>query len=193
MIDLLPFSVKCEHCWGEGKSYYQNGHNGNIEWEDKPCPVCKGSKTSTKLLKQRDKMLRYIALAENIATWSKDPSTKCGAILVRENGSIASMGYNGFPQGMRDDPNLYADREKKYSRIIHAEMNALMFCLDPLPLRGHTLYTTVAPCDRCAAHMVQAGLRKFVFKMPSKEQMKRWNSEVALEYLREGRGEVIVV
>ena len=45
---------------------------------------------------------RFLALAEHVADWSKDPSTKTGAVIVRPDRTIASMGYNGFPRGMAD-------------------------------------------------------------------------------------------
>lgn len=135
--------------------------------------------------------LRFLALAEHIAQWSKDPSTKTGAVIVRPDRTIAGMGYNGFPKGMPDKPEFYADRETKYSRVVHCEMNALMFCRDPLPLVGHTLYTTGPSCDRCAVHMIQAGIRRFVYRNPTVEQFKRWNVERTIRYFNEVNAEVI--
>lgn len=134
---------------------------------------------------------RFLELARHVSQWSKDPSTKTGAVLVRPDRTIASVGYNGFAQGMRDDVSLYADRETKYSRVVHCEMNAVLFCRDPLPLQGYTLYTTGPSCDRCAVHMVQAGIRRFVFAAPSDEQRKRWNVDRTMSYFSEVDAEVI--
>ena len=47
---------------------------------------------------------RYYDLAGEVATWSKDPSKKVGAIIVGNHGQVLSQGYNGFPRGMDDDP-----------------------------------------------------------------------------------------
>src|SRR5260370_42252317 len=71
--------------------------------------------------------LRYLDMARLGSTWSKDPSTQTGAVIVRPNGTVAGVGFNGFPKGMSDDPALYANREEKYSRIVHCEVNALLF------------------------------------------------------------------
>jgi dCMP deaminase len=117
--------------------------------------------------------LRFLALAKLISTWSKDPSTKAGAIIVRPNKSVLSVGFNGFPQKMLDAPELYADREAKYSRVIHCEINALIFANEPLT--GCTLYTyPFACCDRCVVQMIQAGIARFVFPVPTVDALSRW-------------------
>ena len=68
---------------------------------------------------------RYIHLAKEISTWSKDPSTKVGAVVIGNNGEVLSQGYNGFPRGIKDTPQRLKDREKKYNLVVHAEMNAI--------------------------------------------------------------------
>jgi len=45
---------------------------------------------------------RYISLAKEISSWSKDPSTQCGAVIVGDSGQVLSQGYNGFPRGISD-------------------------------------------------------------------------------------------
>ena len=62
---------------------------------------------------------RFLELAAHIASWSRDPSTKTGAVIVRPNKSVAGVGFNGFPQGAKDDPELYTDRTYKYDHIVH--------------------------------------------------------------------------
>jgi len=115
----------------------------------------------------------YIGMAQYVATASKDPSTKVGAVIVRPNNTIASVGYNGFPRGMSDASELYEDRETKYSRIVHAEMNAILNAHGPVD--GCTLYTSaLPPCDRCAVFVVQAGIQRVVFENPNAELMARW-------------------
>lgn len=42
---------------------------------------------------------RFIELARLVATWSKDPSTKVGAVIVRPYRTVASVGFNGFARG----------------------------------------------------------------------------------------------
>lgn len=136
---------------------------------------------------------RFLELAKLIATWSKDPSTKCGAVLVRPDKSIASMGFNGFPRNMDDDEKLYEIREIKYDRVIHAEMNAILFCKDPFPLNGYTLYTSAPCCSRCAIHMIQVGIRKFVWPRATPEQQIRWGIDRTYSYLKEIDASIIEI
>lgn len=110
---------------------------------------------------------RFLRLAEDISHWSKDPSTKTGTVIVRPNKTISSIGYNGFPRGMSDNPSLYENRDVKYSRILHAEVNAILNAYENL--YGHTLYTyPLIPCDRCAVIIIQSGIVRVVApKLPS--------------------------
>lgn len=118
----------------------------------------------------------YIGLARYISTKSKDPSTKTGAVIVRPDKSVCSVGFNGFPQRMPDKKDLYANREEKYSRIIHCEMNALMFSRDEAH-KGYTVYTwPFISCDRCFVHLVQAGIVRFVAPQATEEQLTRWGA-----------------
>jgi len=119
---------------------------------------------------------RFVQLAQFISEWSKDPSTRVGAVITRDR-RIVSTGYNGFPQGMSDDAALYANREEKYSRVIHGETNALIFANQSL--EGATLHTwPFAPCDRCAVQMLQAGIRRFVFPKLSADKVERWGASM---------------
>jgi|SRR5579863_753695 len=121
---------------------------------------------------------RFLELSKLIASWSKDPSTQTGAVIVRPDRTIISVGYNGFPKGMCDEDYLYADREKKYSRIVHCEMNAVLNAKHTV--EGCTLYTwPFASCDRCAVHMIQAGITQFVFPKLPKKLEGRWKESVA--------------
>lgn len=137
--------------------------------------------------------LRFLELAEHIAEWSKDPSTKTGAVLVRPDRTVAGVGFNGFPIGMKDDEELYHDRPVKYDRVIHCEINAVLMSRDPLPLTDYTMYTTGPSCSRCAVHMIQAGIRRFVFRKPTPEQAERWGTERTYEYFQEVNAEVIEI
>jgi dCMP deaminase len=117
----------------------------------------------------------YLGLSEYMATRSRDPSTKVGAVIVRPDKSVASVGFNGFPQKMSDNETLYANRDEKYSRIIHGEVNALNFCNESV--KGYTLFTTpFMPCDRCFVVMAQAGITRFVFPRATEEQLTRWGA-----------------
>jgi deoxycytidylate deaminase len=83
------------------------------------------------------------------------------------------MGYNGFPAVLLDEDALYANRETKYSRIIHCEMNALNEAKQDVS--DCTLYTwPFASCDRCFVHMLNAGLKRFVYPKATPEVLTRW-------------------
>lgn len=121
---------------------------------------------------------RMLNLAKHIATWSKDPSTKVGAVIVRPDNSIVSTGYNGFPRKLSDDSELYANREIKYSRTVHGEINAMLVAGERL--EGYTLYTVpFMPCAPCALLVIQAGITRVVCPKPTVEQEARWTFDRA--------------
>lgn len=104
--------------------------------------------------------LRFLELAKLISSWSKDPSTKVGAVIT--NGiKVVSIGYNGLPMSVRDDPELLNNREEKYKYIIHGEMNAILTA--KCDLHGFTLYTyPFLPCTNCASMTIQTGIKRVV-------------------------------
>lgn len=120
---------------------------------------------------------RFLEMAELVSLWSKDPSTKVGVVLVK-NRKVVATGYNGFPQGIADNDRLN-DREKKYTLVIHAEMNALLQAGHDA--NGSTLYLwgfAGCPCQNCAKHVIQAGVQRVVYYdgTPAPE---RWADELA--------------
>ena len=99
-------------------------------------------------------------MAKLVSTWSKDPSTKVGAVIVDSSHRLISVGYNGFPQHITDNERLL-DREKKYDIIVHAEVNAILFANKKV--NGCTLYTwPFQPCPRCAGLIIQSGISRVV-------------------------------
>lgn len=107
---------------------------------------------------------RFLALAEHIAEWSKDPSTKVGCVLVDAQRRIVGNGYNGFPRGVDDCPTRYADRPVKYAMAIHAEANAILNSV--AKTEGCTAYVTHHPCSNCAGLLIQAGVVRVVCPLP---------------------------
>lgn len=118
--------------------------------------------------------LRFIGLAQHISTWSKDPSTKVGCVVVGEDREIRSTGFNGFPRGINDDEDRLMDREKKYPLICHAEENAIMHAARiGVSLKDSTAYVTWPPCSRCARSLIQAGIKEIVYPETGKIP-ERW-------------------
>jgi dCMP deaminase len=118
--------------------------------------------------------LRFLQLAATVATWSRDPSTKVGAVIVRRDKTIMSLGFNGFPRGIDDDPQLYENREYKYAHVVHAELNAILSA--PVKPKDCTLYVDpFPPCSECTKAIIQSGIDLVVTWEPQKgEAMERW-------------------
>jgi dCMP deaminase len=123
--------------------------------------------------------LRFLNLAQHISEWSYDPSTKVGAVIVDKNKCIVSVGYNGFARGVQDHPERYADRELKYRMIVHGEMNAILTA--GRDLHGCVLYTwPFASCARCAAMVIQSGIKRCVAPEIPEHLRERWAEDMAL-------------
>lgn len=102
--------------------------------------------------------VRFLRLAGEVATWSKDPSTKVACILVRDR-RIVSTGFNGFPKGLSDSFDRLSNREQKYEMTVHAEVNAVTAAaLHGVSTENCTAYVTFSPCSRCAAVLINAGI-----------------------------------
>jgi len=128
----------------------------------------------------------FLNLAKQVSTQSKDPSTKCGVVIVNDLKQVVGMGYNGFPRGVDDDQSRYANRELKYKMVVHAEVNAIIQAGHSA--RGCTLYSypsfSMPPiCHDCAKVAIQAGIKEVVGFTPSPEDAargKRWGESLSL-------------
>lgn len=119
----------------------------------------------------------FLRLAELTSRVSKDPSTKVGAVLVSPDRTDIILGYNGFPRKMPDLPEHYENREEKYSRIVHGEVNAVL--LARRSVQGYTLYTwPCLSCERCAVLMIQAGIERVVAPYPAEDMRSRWGTSL---------------
>lgn len=110
--------------------------------------------------------VRFLELARHVAQWSKDPSTKCGAVVVDDTRRVVSMGFNGFARGTDDSPEKYADRDYKLENVIHCEENAILQAGEDLA--GYSIYSSAMPCSRCAACIIQCGIQTVV--VPHREE-----------------------
>lgn len=107
--------------------------------------------------------IRFLDLAKHIATWSKDPTTKVGAVIVNNDRRIMGTGYNGFPPPVIDDEAALHNRERKLALTVHAEMNAILNARNVDLRSAYGIYVS-APfvCAECAKHIVAAGLKRVV-------------------------------
>jgi len=107
---------------------------------------------------------KFLALAQHISTWSKDPSKKIGAVAVGQNRNILATGYNGFPKGIQDTEERLNNRETKYELVVHAEMNCIYNAVENgVSLKGAHLYVYGLPiCHECAKGVVQVGIGRVI-------------------------------
>lgn len=135
---------------------------------------------------------RFMCLAEHVAEWSKDPSTKVGAVIVNDKKQVLAMGYNGFPRGVEDTPERYADRATKLNFVAHAERNALDNAFTSV--EGATLYSTLYPCSDCAKGIIQRGIKTVVTSKHFYEaQALRFNFDVSETMFFEAGVDVLLV
>lgn len=106
---------------------------------------------------------------------SRDPSTQVGAaIFDPEERTLEGSGWNGFPRGCSDSPELYEHRETKYRRILHAEVNAIHNCKHRP--KGGVLFVTMPPCERCAPQIIQVGIIAVVAPRFEADNADRWRA-----------------
>lgn len=117
--------------------------------------------------------IRFLRLAQEVSSWSIDPSTKVGCVLVK-NKRVVSTGYNGFPKNISDSFDRLMDREQKYEITVHAEVNAVTTAaLHGVSTEGCSAYVTFSPCSRCASVLINAGITA-VYVLGGSEIPSRW-------------------
>lgn len=103
----------------------------------------------------------FIDIAKVISKRSKDPHTKVGAVLVKNN-CIIGTGYNGDPRNFRY--NFDWSTPEKYDYVIHAEMNALANAsYNGCQVKDSEIYLTLSPCNKCILQLIQFGVKKVYY------------------------------
>lgn len=120
--------------------------------------------------------LRFMDLAKQVSTWSKDPSKKIGAVVVGSKRQILSTGYNGFPRGIEDTDERLNDRDLKYKYVVHAEMNAIYNATyTGTSLDGASMYIYGLPiCHECAKGIIQVGIKEVFIHRKSLLDKPNW-------------------
>ena len=110
----------------------------------------------------------FMAIARLSAMRSKDPNTQVGACIVSEDNRILSIGYNGTPNGFKDDYFPW-DREgeildTKYIYVVHAERNAILnFRGNHKEFENAKIYVDLFPCNECAKEIIQSGIKEVIY------------------------------
>lgn len=114
--------------------------------------------------------LLYMDIAKRISLMSYAERKKVGAVIVKDN-NIVSFGYNGTPTGWDNKcEKVHCDFSgNEYTEtipeVIHAEANCICKCSKQgISSEGGTLYVTLSPCYECAKLIIQAGIKRVVYK-----------------------------
>lgn len=138
--------------------------------------------------------MRFMRMADlEVAQWSKDRSSKVGAVLVKDR-EIISTGFNGIPRGCNDDLEERHERPEKYNWFIHAEPNAIINAArQGRSTLGCDMYLNWFPCDQCAGFIVQAGIKTLYCDKEPDLNDPKWGEgfKRAIQKLKEGYVEII--
>lgn len=133
---------------------------------------------------------RFLDMASLVAAWSKDPSTKVGAVAVDPvSRAVLSTGYKGLPRGVEDQCSRM-QRPGKYLWTAHAEENLVAHAARQT-LKGATVYVTHLCCASCTRMLINAGIEKIVCG-PGLTNMDYENFEVARQMLKEADVDLVV-
>ena len=113
----------------------------------------------------------YMGVALLHSQLSKANRAKVGACLVTDTG-VVIPGYNGTPRGLDNACENFVVKPRGQigefitkDEVIHAEFNAVLKCsLEGISTKNSTLYVTLSPCLRCSSMLVQAGVKRVVFR-----------------------------
>jgi dCMP deaminase len=116
----------------------------------------------------------FMKIAEVVKLRSTCLRRSVGAVLVKDS-HILSTGYNGAPSGFKHCTpetcmrvNLQTGEKPELCRGVHAEINCIIqAALHGTSIMGDTtLYTTTFPCMSCLKLLINAGIKRIVYKEP---------------------------
>lgn len=181
---LKPEHIQCAQCYNEKKAEENR--------------IVTGLKEGVEIARTEKWDRRFLRLAAHWASeCSKDPSTKVGSVLVSPDRRQVVLGYNGFPPGVEDSEERYADRAEKYARVVHAEANAISNA--PRDIKGWSIYVhPLLPCSghdgghNCAGNIISKEIARVVVPYSAKDN-PRWgkSNDIALEMFKESGVEII--
>jgi len=102
-------------------------------------------------------------ISDVIALRGSCQRAQVGCVIVKD-GRIVSTGYNGVLANEACDA-YNCDIKNKCINAVHAEANAIYFAAaHGISLDGCTLYCNFSPCMKCAEAIIQAGIKKVIFR-----------------------------
>jgi len=115
----------------------------------------------------------FMQITDLVASRSTCLRRKVGAILVRDK-HILATGYNGAPQGLahcleagclREALNIPSGQRHELCRAIHAEQNVIIQAArHGISIVDSTLYCTTQPCVICTKMLINAGVKKIIYR-----------------------------
>ena len=119
---------------------------------------------------------RMMGMAKLVSTWSScyKVNRKVGAVIVKDK-RILTTGYNGAGSGisscvdrgfcLREQMNIPSGTRHEICYAVHAEQNAIIQAAKlGVSVQGATLYCTHQPCSICAKMIINAGIKRVVYK-----------------------------
>ena len=143
-------------------------------------------------LEKNKRRRKYACVMGRIAEIVKTRSTcirrQVGAVIVKEN-RILTTGYNGSPAGTyncidkgtckRQELHIPSGERHELCRALHAEQNAIITAAkNGVSTEGATIYVNFQPCVICAKMIINAGIKRIVYKGD-------YPDELSLEMLKE--------
>tara|TARA_R110000744_G_scaffold55860_1_gene118008 strand:+ start:210 stop:605 length:396 start_codon:yes stop_codon:yes gene_type:complete len=105
-------------------------------------------------------------MAEELSKLSYAERKQVGCLIVKDT-QIISEGYNGTPTGFDNACEYYSHVDEMYTKpeVLHAESNAITkLARSTNSSSDSTLYVTLAPCFDCSKLIIQAGVKRLVYK-----------------------------
>lgn len=111
----------------------------------------------------------FMEMARVAGRQSKCTKRKVGAVAVKDN-NILGIGINGTPTGWFTNDDIDVDTGKTAEEVVHAEENLIAkVARGTHSSDGATLYTTTAPCIKCARLIAQSGFSRVVYDTSYKD------------------------
>lgn len=120
--------------------------------------------------------IRFMEMAEVVGSWSScyQENRHVGAVIVKDK-RILTTGYNGAPSGvescvdkgecLRKKLNIPSGTRHEICYAVHAEQNAICQAAKMgISIEGATIYVTHQPCTICTKMIINAGIKKVIFK-----------------------------
>jgi dCMP deaminase len=115
----------------------------------------------------------FMDIATLVARRSTCQRRSVGAVIVK-NKRILSTGYNGAPSGidhcaqtgcLRERLDVPSGERHELCRGIHAEQNAIIqAAYHGVSIKDSDLYCTNLPCSICAKMIINAGIRRILYR-----------------------------